>query len=74
MHKTIMTGLILFAISLLAPSVCPAAPGGKVFDPSGMPVAGAWVKVYGDHFETAVTDSKGRFNIEVPRLGPESYG
>ena len=64
---------VLSILSVLS-SAMHSASGGKVFDPSGMPVAGAWVKVCGDHCETAVTDSQGKFNINVPRLGPESYG
>lgn len=39
---------------------------GKVFMPSGMPLAGADVTIGGDYFTHAVTDSKGKFKIEVP--------
>ena len=39
---------------------------GKVFAPSGMPLAGASVTMGGAYFTHAVTDSKGKFKIEVP--------
>ena len=39
---------------------------GKVFQPSGMPLAGASVTIGGAYFTHAVTDSKGKFKIEVP--------
>lgn len=40
---------------------------GKVFTPSGMPLAGASVTMGGAYFTHAVTDSKGKFKIEVPQ-------
>ena len=39
---------------------------GKVFQPSGMPLVGASVTIGGLYFTHAVTDSKGKFKIEVP--------
>jgi len=39
---------------------------GKVFQPSGMPLAGASVTIGGAYFTHAVTDSKGKFKIEAP--------
>ena len=39
---------------------------GKVFQPSGMPLVGASVTIGGAYFTHAVTDSKGKFKIEVP--------
>ena len=39
---------------------------GKVFMPSGMPLVGASVTIGGAYFTHAVTDSNGKFKIEVP--------
>lgn len=39
---------------------------GKVFTPSGKPLAGASVTMGGAYFTHAVTDSNGKFKIEVP--------
>lgn len=47
---------------------------GKVFDPSGMPLAGARVTVCGSEFAHAVTDVKGRFKIAVPDEQPKPGG
>lgn len=40
---------------------------GKVFQPSGMPLVGASVTIGGSYFTHAVTDSKGKFKIEMPQ-------
>ena len=40
---------------------------GKVFMPSGMPLVGASVTMGGAYFTHAVTDSNGKFKIEVPQ-------
>ena len=40
---------------------------GKVFDPSGRPLAGASVMIGGAYFTHAVTDSNGKFKIETPK-------
>jgi hypothetical protein len=41
---------------------------GKVTDPSGKALAGAEITVGGAWFTHAVTDSDGKFRIEVPQL------
>jgi len=75
-----MTRVRVLLLSLIAvfclglPSSGQSYGRGKVFDPSGMPLAGAWVRAYGDRFETAVTDSKGKFRIKVPADEPPTYG
>ena len=40
---------------------------GKVFTPSGMPLAGASVTIGGATFSHAVTDSNGKFKIEASK-------
>ena len=41
---------------------------GKVIDPAGKPVAGAEITVGGAWPTHAVTDSEGKFRVEVPQL------
>lgn len=41
---------------------------GKVFDPAGKALAGAEVTIGGAWVTHAVTDSEGKFRIEVPQL------
>jgi len=47
---------------------------GQVLAPSGKPLAGAAVDVWGEQRAHAVTDAKGRFNVAAPELQQPPHG